>query len=94
MDHDEVEYNNYKEEKDEWLPYVKNDVLYTDFFYARYCKAMEEITRFSMKDCLSAPGLGWKCFKSMSDENEEHIHMQWQIFEMVRSLINKRRARL
>ena len=27
MDHDEVEYKNYKEKKDEWLPYVKIDVL-------------------------------------------------------------------
>ena len=58
MDHDEVDYDNYKDKKDEWLPYVKNDVLCTAFSYARYCKAMDEITENSMKDCLSAPGLG------------------------------------
>ena len=49
-----------KIEKSEWLDYVKNDVLCTAFSYARYCKAMEDITGFSMKDCLSLPGLGWK----------------------------------
>ena len=60
MDHDEVDGNNYKVIKDEWLPYVKNDVLCTAFFYARYCKAMGETTGFSVKDCLSLPGLGLK----------------------------------
>ena len=44
---------------------------------------MEEITGFSMKDCLSAPGLRWKFFKSMRDENDEPIntynvkYMRW-----------------
>ena len=71
MEHDEVDYDNYKDKKYEWLPYVKNDVLCSAFCYARYCKAMEEITGFSMKDCLSAPGLGWKYFKSMRDENDD-----------------------
>ena len=35
---------------------------------------MEENTRFSMKDCLSAPGLVWKYFNSMRDENDETIY--------------------
>ena len=59
-DHDGVDGNNYKDKIDEWLPYFKNDILCTAFSYARYIKAMEEITGFSMKDCLSLPGLGWK----------------------------------
>ena len=58
--HDEVDGDNYKDKMSEWLPYVKNDVLCTAFSYARYNKAMEEITGFSMKDCLSLPGLGLK----------------------------------
>ena len=49
MNHDEVDGNNYKDKKDEWLPYVKNDVLCTAFSYARYSKTMEEITGFGMK---------------------------------------------
>ena len=83
MNHDEIDYNNYKDKISKWLDYVKNDVLCTAFFYARYCKAMEKITRFSMKDCLSAPGLGWKNFNSLRDENDEPIytyndkHMRW-----------------
>ena len=57
LNHDEVDGNNYKNKINEWLPYVKNDVLCTAFSYARYCKAMEDFTGFSMKDCLSLPGL-------------------------------------
>ena len=62
MNHDDVDSDNYKGKKDTWLPYVKNDVLCTAYSYARYIKSMEEITGFSMKDCLSLPGLGWKYF--------------------------------
>ena len=60
MDHNEVYSDTWKDKKLEWLPYVKKDVLCTAFSYAKYIKAMEEITGFSMKDCLSLPGLGWK----------------------------------
>ena len=51
----------------------KNDVLCNAFSYARYFKALEEITGFSKKDCSSAPGLGWKFCNSMRDENDEPI---------------------
>ena len=71
MDHDEIDGDIYLDEKDEWLDYVKQDVLCTSFTYARYCKAMEELTRFSTKDSLSAPGLGRKCFNSLRTEEDE-----------------------
>ena len=74
MDHDEVDGKNYKDKIDEWLPYVKNDVLCTAFSYARYIKAMEEIKEFSMKDCLSLPGLGLKNFNNLRSEQDEAIH--------------------
>ena len=79
-----------KTKKDEWLPYVKNDVLCTAFSYARYCEAMERITRFSMKDCLSAPGLGWKYFNSTRDENDEPMYtyndknMRWFVRQSIK----------
>ena len=44
MNHDDKDGDNYKDKKDIWLPYVKNDVLCTAYSYARYIKAMEEIT--------------------------------------------------
>ena len=50
MKHDEVYSDTWKNKKDEWLDYVKNDVLCTSYCYARYNKCMEEITEFSMKD--------------------------------------------
>ena len=70
MHHEEADGENYIDEKDEWLPYVKNDVLCTAFCHARYSKAMERITEFGMKDCLSLPGLGWKNFNSLRTEDE------------------------
>ena len=41
MSHDEMDGDNYLAKKDEWLDYVKRDVIFTAFSYARYCKAME-----------------------------------------------------
>ena len=35
---------------------------------------MQEITGFSMKDCLSLPGLGLKCFNSLRTEEDEPIY--------------------
>ena len=35
---------------------------------------MEEITEFSMKDCLLAPGLGWKYVNSLRTEEDEPIY--------------------
>ena len=35
MNHDDVDGNNYKDKKDIWLTYVKNDVLCTAYSYAR-----------------------------------------------------------
>ena len=74
MNDDEVDGDNYRDKRNEWLPYVKNDVLCTAFSYARYIKAMEEITEFSMKDCLSLPGLGLKYFSSLRTEEHEPIY--------------------
>ena len=35
-----------KIKKSEWMDYVEQDVLCTACSYARYCKAMEEVTGF------------------------------------------------
>ena len=60
MNQDKFDGNNYKDKKDEMFDYVEQVVLCTAFSNARYCEAMEEITGFSMKDSLSAPGSRWK----------------------------------
>ena len=73
MNHNEVDGNNYRDKISEWLPYVKNDVLYTAFSYARYCKALEENTWFSSKDSLWVPGLGLENFNSLRSEEEDPI---------------------
>ena len=90
MNHDDIDGDNYKDKKDVWLPYVKNDVLCTAYSYARYIKAMEEITGFSMKDCLSLPGLGWKFFNSLRTEEDEPIYtyrdnyMRWFVRQSIK----------
>ena len=73
--HDEVDCNKYKYKKDEGLDYAKQDVLCIAFSYARYCIAIEEFAGFSMKDCFSAPGWGWKYFNIMREENDEPIYI-------------------
>ena len=73
MNHDEVDGNNYKDKKDEWLDYVKQGVTIV-FSYARYFEAIKETTGFSMEDCLTAPGLGWRYFKSLRFEKDEPIN--------------------
>ena len=90
MNHDDIDGDNYKDKKDIWLPYVKNDVLCTAYSYARCIKAMEEITGFSMKDCLSLPGLGWKYFNSLRTEEDEPIYtyndkyMRWFVRQSIK----------
>ena len=90
MNDDKFDENNYMNNKDEWLPYVKNDVLCTAFTYARYTKAMEDITGFSMKDCLSLPGLGWKYLNSLRTEEDEPIYtdndkyMRWFVRQSIK----------
>ena len=88
--HNEVYSDTWKDKKSEWLPYVKNDVLCTAFSYARYIKAMVEITGFSMEDCLSLPGLGWKYFNSLRTEEDEPIYtyndkyMRWFVRQSIK----------
>ena len=90
MNHDELDENNWRNKKDEWLPYVKNDVLCTAYSYARYNKCKEEKTGFSMKYCLSLPGLGRKYFNSLrSDEDEpiytyEDKYMRWFVRQSIK----------
>ena len=71
---DEVFSDTWKDKKDIWIDYVKNDVLCTAFCYTRCTKAMEDITGFSMKGCLSLPGLGWKYFNSLGTKGQEPIY--------------------
>ena len=90
MNHDDKDGDNYKDKKDIWLPYVKNDVLCTAYSYARYIKAIEEIPGFSMKDCLSLSGIGWKYFNSLRTEEDEPIYihndkyMRWFVRQSIK----------
>ena len=90
MNHNEVYSDTWKDKKSKWLPYIKNDVLCTAFSYARYSKAMEDITGFSIKDCLSLPGLAWNYFNSLRTEEDEPIYtyddkyMRWFVRQSIK----------
>ena len=90
MNHDEIDESIYMNNKDKWLLYVEKDVLCTAFSYARYSKAMEDITGISKKDCLSLPGLGWKNFNSLRREKDEPIYtyndkyMRWFVRQSIK----------
>ena len=74
MEHDEYYEDTWGEKENEWLPYVKNDVLCSAFCYARYVMAMEEKTNFGIKKSLTLPSLANKNFNSLRDENEEPVY--------------------
>ena len=71
--HDEIVEDTWEARKNEWLPYVKNDVLSTAFCYARYLMGMEELGNFSMKNLLTLLSLATKHFNSLRAENDVPI---------------------
>ena len=90
VNHDEINDDYLRDKKDEWVYYVGNVVLCTAFSYALYTKALEEITGFGMKNCLSLPGLRWKNFISLRTEDDEPIntynnkYMRWFVRKIIR----------
>ena len=74
MKHDKIYEDNWEEKENEWLPYVKNDVLSTALSHARYAKGMEEVTGFGMKHNLTLPSLLNKNFNNLEDEKYEPIY--------------------
>ena len=74
IDHNEIDGSKFRDKINNWLPYVKNDVLCTVFSYGSFCKAMQEITGLSMKDCSSVSGLGIKYCNSLRTDQDEPIY--------------------
>ena len=60
LEDDELYEDAWEARKNEWLPYVKNDVLSTAFCSARYTMGMEELTGFGMKNSLTLLSLASK----------------------------------
>ena len=87
LEHDDIYEDTWEEKENEWLPYVKNDVLSTAFCYARYTMGMEELTEFGMKNSLTLPSLANKYFNSLRDENDEPIHTYTEAF--MRNFVRK-----
>ena len=73
MEYDEFYEDTREENKNEWLPFVKNDVLSTVFCYARYTMGMEEITNFGKKNSLTLTSLANNFLNSLGDQNDEPV---------------------
>ena len=90
MNYDDIDGDNYKDKKDIWLPFVENEVLFFAYSYAGYIKAMEKITGFAMKDCLTLPRPWWNYFNSLRTEEDEPIYryndkyMRWFVRQSIK----------
>ena len=73
LEHDEIYKDTWEEKENEWLPYVKNNVVSTVFCYARYTMGMEELTVFGMKNSVT-PSLANIYFNNLRDEDDEPIY--------------------
>ena len=74
INQDEVYSDTWKDKRSELLDFVNNDKLCTAFSIARYSRAIEEMTGFGLKGCLSLAGLGWKYFYSLRTEEDEPLY--------------------
>ena len=74
LEHDEIYEDTWEAKENDWLPYVKHDVLSTAFCYARYTIGMEELTGFGLKNSLTLPSLANEYFKSLREENNDPIY--------------------
>ena len=73
MEHDKIYEDTWAGKENEWLPYVRKNVLATAFCYARYTMGMEELPNFGKKT-LILPSLANKFFNSLRDEDDEPIY--------------------
>ena len=74
MEHDEIYGDTWEAKENEWLLYVKYDVLSTAFSFAGFIMGMEELTNFNMKNLITLPSLAKKYFNSLRDENDEPVY--------------------
>ena len=81
LEYDEIYEDTWEVRENEWLPYVKDDVLSTAVCYARYTMSMEELTGFVMQNSLTLPSLANKHFNSLTDENDEPVYTHTHPFK-------------
>ena len=53
---------NYNELGQIWEPYLKSDVFYLAFIYARHGMEMQKMSKIGIKESLTEARFGWKCF--------------------------------
>ena len=53
-----------------WEPYLRLVVLCLASTYARHSIEMQKLSGFGIKDSLTEPNLGWKCFRTYKKDRE------------------------
>ena len=66
--------DNYKEKENEWLPYLKNDVLSLACCMMLYNEMMIDISNLNMQTSLSLPGLTFSSWMNKMNKKEEKIY--------------------
>lgn len=66
--------DNYEEKIDEWLPYLKNDVLSLACCTMLYNEMMESLSGLNIQTSLSLPGLTYKAWMNKMNTKKEKIY--------------------
>ena len=75
MDQDEIHADTWEDKQNEWMPYLKIDVLSKVFCYARYSEGMEEMKAFGTKNSSTLASLANKKLSFSTDQNNEPIYI-------------------
>ena len=59
----------------EWLPYLKMDVLSLAFIYARYTMNMDSLTGFRNEKLFKSTFLGWKYYNSKRTKEQKKMNL-------------------
>ena len=74
MEHNGIYEDTWEDKENEWIAYLKNDVLSTASSYARSSKVLENLTGFRMKNLTTLPSLANMYFNSLREESDEPIY--------------------
>ena len=74
FDIEKITKDNYISKKDEWLPYLKNDVLALACCMVLYNEMMGDISQMNMQSSLTLPGLTFNSWMNKMNENKEKIY--------------------
>ena len=61
IDHDLINFGNYKDYENLWRPYLIDDVLALAYVPTKHGNSIHKITRVSFENSLTEAAVGWSC---------------------------------